>query len=63
MLVMRFRADAWVFVMDFGRIAVQGVVLWCLLAPFVAIAVYFTVRPALRVLARRETARAQDSAA
>lgn len=63
MLVARFRADVWVFLMDFGRIAVQGVVLWCLLAPLVATAVYFTVRPALRVLARRETARAQDSAA
>ena len=62
MLVARFRADAWAFLGDFGRIAMQGIVLWCLIAPLLAAAVYFTLRPALRVLARRESARAGATA-
>lgn len=52
-LLDRFRADWWQFLQDFGRIALQGVALWCLLAlPLVAL-LHFIVRGPLRVLARR----------
>jgi uncharacterized protein (DUF2062 family) len=49
----RFRADFWQFLRDFGMIAVQGVVVWCLLAPLVVAILYFSLRPALRTLAGR----------
>ena len=62
MLMARFRAGAWAFFGDFGQIAAQGIALWCLLAPPLAAAVYFTVRPALRALARQERARSRDTA-
>lgn len=58
LLLERFKAGAWAFLGDFGRIALQGVAVWCLLAPFVAVAIYYLTRPALRALIRRETARA-----
>jgi hypothetical protein len=38
---------------DFGMIAVEGVVVWCLLAPIVVSAVYFPLRPSLCALAGR----------
>ena len=56
MLIERFRADTGKFFGDFGLVAVQGIVVWCLLAPIIAGAVYFTVRPPLRALARATTA-------
>jgi len=49
----RFRADFGQFLRDFGMIAVQGIVVWCLLAPVIIAALYFTTRPLLRRLARR----------
>lgn len=49
----RFRADFWQFLRDFGMIAVQGIIVWCILAPVLVAALYFTVRPLLRKLARR----------
>jgi uncharacterized protein (DUF2062 family) len=53
LLMARFRADTWTFLADFGMIAVRGVVVWCLVAPFIAAAIYYLTRPSLRVLARR----------
>lgn len=53
MLIERFRADAGQFFSDFGMVAVQGIVVWCLVAPFVAATVYYLTRPSLRLLARR----------
>ena len=47
----RFKADFGQFLRDFGMIAVQGIVVWCLLAPVVVAVLYFSVRPALRILA------------
>ncbi|MCX5756030.1 MAG: DUF2062 domain-containing protein [Gemmatimonadetes bacterium] len=52
MLIERFRADTGKFFADFGLVAVQGIAVWCLVAPIIAGAVYFSVRPALRALAR-----------
>lgn len=48
----RFRADFGQFLRDFGMIAVQGIVVWCILAPVLVSALYFTMRPLLRKLAR-----------
>ena len=52
LIVARFRTDFGQFLRDFGMIAVQGIVLWCLLAPVVIAALHFTVRPFLRRLSR-----------
>ena len=49
----RFRADFWQFLRDFGMIAVQGIVVWCIAAPVVVATIYFSTRPLLRRLARR----------
>ena len=49
----RFRADFGQFLRDFGMIAVQGIVVWCILAPVLVAGIYFTTRPLLRRLARR----------
>ncbi len=49
----RFRADFGQFLRDFGMIAVQGIVVWCIAAPVVVAAIYFATRPLLRRLARR----------
>ena len=53
LLFHRFAADFGQFLRDFGMIAVQGIVVWCLLAPLAAAALYFLTRPPLRVLAAR----------
>jgi uncharacterized protein (DUF2062 family) len=53
LLFERFRADFWQFLKDYGMVALQGIAVWCLLAPFVAAALYFLLRPPLRTLARR----------
>lgn len=53
MLVERFRDDTAKFFGDFGLIAVAGIVVWCLLAPVLAAAFYFTLRTPIRRLARR----------
>ena len=49
----RFRADFGQFLRDFGMIAVQGIIVWCILAPVLVAALYFTTRPLLRKLALR----------
>ncbi len=49
----RFRADWWQFLKDFGMIGVQGIAVWCLVAPLLTATLYFGLRPALRRLARR----------
>lgn len=53
MMIEHFRADTGKFFGDFGLVAVQGIVVWCLMAPLVAVAAYHVLRPALRALARR----------
>ena len=52
MLIESFRADTGKFFRDFGRVGIQGIVVWSLIAPIIAAVVYFSVRPALRALAR-----------
>ena len=53
LLFERFRADFGKFLADFAIIAVQGIVVWCLLAPVVAAILYYAFRPPLRALATR----------
>ncbi|WP_028007473.1 DUF2062 domain-containing protein [Solimonas flava] len=52
-LLARFQTDPLQFVVDYGRVALYGICVWALLAPFAAALLYLTLRPALRQLARR----------
>lgn len=49
----RFKADIGQFLRDFGMIAVQGIFVWCLLAPVLVGMLYFALRPILRGLETR----------
>jgi len=57
LLFARFRADAGQFFKDFGLIALGGVLVWLVLAPFAVAAIYYATRPFLRALAARIHAR------
>ena len=48
----RFSADVGKFLADFGMIAVRGIVVWMLTAPFIAATIYCTMLPLLRRAAR-----------
>lgn len=52
-LLERFKAGPLRFIADFASIALGGVGIWCLAAPLVGAALYFTLRPPLRLLAAR----------
>lgn len=49
----RFNADFMQFLRDFGLIAIQGIVVWCIVAPIAAAGIYAGVRPLLRKLSRQ----------
>ncbi len=49
----RFSAGVWQFLADFGLIAVRGIVVWLIAAPFAAVAIYFAIVTLLRRTARR----------
>lgn len=49
----QFRADMGKFFANFGMIAVRGIIVWLLVAPFVTAAIYFILRPVLRRAALR----------
>jgi uncharacterized protein (DUF2062 family) len=53
MLIERFQAGPWQFLRDFGRIGLQGVAVWLLVAPVAVGLLYFLLRPLLRRAARR----------
>ena len=53
LLFERFRADFGQFLKDFGIIALQGIAVWCLLAPLAAALIYYAILPTLRTLSRR----------
>ena len=53
LLMERFRADTGKFFADFGIVAVGGIVVWCLVAPLIALALYHLTRQPLRLLASR----------
>ncbi|HEY0975485.1 MAG TPA: DUF2062 domain-containing protein [Solimonas sp.] len=52
-LVERFRAGPLQFVIDYGMVGVYGIVVWALIAPPLAVILYFSLRPLMRALARR----------
>ena len=56
LLLERFKADFGQFLGDFGMIAIQGMVVWCLLASLIVPALYFSFRPPLRTLAGKVNA-------
>jgi uncharacterized protein (DUF2062 family) len=56
-LVDRFRAGPWQFVLDYGRVGIYGIVVWCLIAPPLAVLAYLALKPALEALARRRAQR------
>lgn len=53
LLLERFRADVGQFFRDFSLIALGGILVWLIVAPVAMAAIYFAIRPALRVLAAR----------
>lgn len=53
LLFRRFAADSWQFLKDFGLIALEGIAVWLLIAPFAAALIFYTARPPLRLLAAR----------
>lgn len=52
-LIERFGSGPWQFVRDFGMIGLQGIVVWSLVAPVLATAVYYALRRPLRALASK----------
>ncbi len=48
-----FRADAWAFVLRFGRSGLHGILAWALCAPLVAGALYVVLVRVLRTVAAR----------
>lgn len=48
----RFAADPLQFVIDYGMIAVYGIVVWALVMPLAALLLYLLLRPVLEGLAR-----------
>jgi uncharacterized protein (DUF2062 family) len=49
-LVDRFRAAPLQFVVDYGLVALYGIVVWCLVAPLAGGALYYSLRPVLHRL-------------
>ena len=53
LLFHRLSADVWQFLKDFSMIAVQGIVVWLIIAPFAAALIFYMTLPPLRILAAR----------
>lgn len=58
-LMSRFAESPWQFIVDYGMVGVYGVVVWLLVAPLLAAAVYFALRPLLASLVSK---RAKEAA-
>lgn len=54
-LLGRFKAGPLQFFMDYGKVGVYGIVVWCLVAPFAIALIYYAARNPIRVLSRRVT--------
>lgn len=52
-LIARFGEDAWQFLLDYGRVGLYGVAVWCLVAPLLTALVYALLAPMLQALAAR----------
>lgn len=51
-LIARFGADPWRFLLDYGRVGLYGITVWCLVAPALVALGYWLLRPALLGLAQ-----------
>jgi len=56
LLFARFKAGFIQFLKDFGGIAMQGIVVWLLIAPLLIATLFYLLRPGLRVLEKRVAA-------
>lgn len=52
-LMARFGADPWQFLLDYGRVGLYGVAVWCLVAPLLTALGYALLQPMLQALAAR----------
>ena len=52
-LIARFGADPWQFVLDYGRVGLYGIAVWCLVAPLLTALGYLLLKPMLQGLAAR----------
>lgn len=52
-LLARFQAGPVQFMVDYGMVAVYGISVWCLIAPFAAAIIYCACKPPLRALGGR----------
>jgi uncharacterized protein (DUF2062 family) len=52
-LSQRFWADPWQFLLDYGLVALYGVVVWGLVAPVIVGLVYVLLKPPLQAMSRR----------
>jgi uncharacterized protein (DUF2062 family) len=52
-LLSRFFEDVPLFLKEYGMTGLRGIIVWCLMAPWVLAALYFSLRPLLRRLAAR----------
>jgi uncharacterized protein (DUF2062 family) len=46
-LLKRFADGPWRFILDYGRVGLYGIAVWCLVAPLIAGAAYLVLRPVL----------------
>lgn len=52
-LIARFGADPWQFILDYGRVGLYGIAVWCLVAVPLALLAYALLRPMLLALSGR----------
>lgn len=55
-LITRFSESPLQFMADYGMVGVYGIVVWCLCAPLAVATLYFSLRPLLTRLQRRQRA-------
>jgi len=52
-LIQRFGESPWQFILDYGRVGLYGIAVWCLVAPVLAALSYLLLKPALETIASR----------
>ena len=52
-LIARFGADPWQFLLDYGKVGLYGIAVWCLVAPVIAGVAYLMLKPVLVSAGRR----------
>ena len=50
-LIARFGESPWQFILDYGRVGLYGIAVWCLVAPLFAALVYALLKPMLAAAA------------